>query len=242
MLQSPLSGSAPSLATGAEADGVGHRARLLARFDSNGLSALHPHEIVELLLTFAIPRKDTKPLAKDLLRRFGSLTGVLHASAQQLQEVSGMGTRTASLLSLVREVSATCLREKFDRKRLVHHRTDVDEYLRFHLGPRQTEYVAALFLDNTHCVLGVEILAEGTANQCAVYPRSVVEKALTYKASSFVLAHNHPGGSKEPSAADWQLTKRLCEIGALLDMPMIDHVIIARDGVVSLRERPLWPR
>ncbi len=219
----------------------GHRKRLLDRFAENGLGALHLHEIVELILTFTIQRRDTKPLARELVRRYRSLSALLNTDTGELVTVPGMGKRSAAHFLLIREIMAYCLKEKYERKSLITHRHDVEEYLRFHFGGRRDEYVAALFLGNRNQVLETGIIAEGTVNQCAVYPRMIVEKALRYGAASIIIAHNHPGGGLKPSEADWTLTERIFMICKLLDIPLLDHLIISQQQVVSLKELPRWP-
>lgn len=219
----------------------GHRKRLLERFEENGIGAFHLHEIVELLLTYTIPRRDTKPLARDLVRRYKSLSALFNAPAGELVTVPGFGKRSASLFSLIRELTAYCLKEKYDQKSMIGHRRDVEEYLRFYFGRRRDEYVAALFLGNRNQVLETEVIAGGTVNQCAVYPRAIIEKALHYGAASIIVAHNHPGGGLRPSEADWILTERLFAICALLEIPLLDHLIISQQEVVSLKEFPRWP-
>jgi DNA repair protein RadC len=221
-------------------DAVGHRKRLLDRFSGSGLASLHLHEIVELLLTFSIPRRDTKPLAKDLVRRYRSLSALLNAPAHELAEVNGIGPHCITHLALVREIMAYCLKERYQRKSLITHRRDVEEYLRTVFGHRRDEYVAALFLGNRNDVLETEILAEGTVNQCAVFPRRIMERALHYGATSIIVAHNHPGGGIKPSEADWSLTERLFAICRLLEIPLLDHLIISHQEVVSLKELPRW--
>jgi DNA repair protein RadC len=134
-----------------------------------------------------------------------------------------------------------CLKEKYREQPLIAHRTDVEEHLKFHFGLMREEYVAALFLDNGNRVLNTEIISEGTVNQCAVYPRTVIELALKRGAASIILAHNHPGGSTTPSEADWDITKRLFDIGKLLEIPLLDHIIIAKETAFSLRELSRWP-
>ncbi len=223
-------------------DTAGHRGRLLERFARAGLDSLHDYEILELLLAYAIPRRDTKPLAKTLLARFQTIGGVLNASAKELETISGIGKRAALLLALVREIGAYCLRENVRRRSVIAHRKDVEAYLRFHFGGRQDEFVAALFIDAANHVLETEIIAEGTVNQCAIYPRTIVEKAMRYGASSLIIAHNHPGGSIEPSEADWQITERLFSVCRLLDIPLLDHIIIVREKAASLRDLPRWPK
>ena len=220
---------------------TGHRKRLKERFAENGLGALHLHEIVELMLTYAIPRRDTKPIARELVHRYKSLNALLNAPADDLLKTAGLGEQSASFLLFIREVTAHCLKERYERKSMIAHRHDVEEYLRFHYGLRRDEYVAALFLGNRNQVLETEIIAEGTVNQCAVYPRIIMEKALRYHATSLIIAHNHPGGGLRPSEADWVLTERLFAICALLEIPLLDHLIISQQEVVSLKELPRWP-
>jgi DNA repair protein RadC len=218
----------------------GHRQRLRERLRTAGIKALSDYEILELLLTFVIPRRDTKAIAKELLDRFKTVSGVLHAGAAALAEVDGIGQNASFFLSVIAEVGAYCLAEKIEGRSAISHRQDVDNYLQLQYGRRGDEYIAALYLDNANRVLGTEVVAEGTVNQCVLYPRAVVERALKFKASSLILAHNHPGGTPQPSEADWQITRRLAEIGKLLDIPLLDHVIICQDRVVSLREMPRW--
>jgi DNA repair protein RadC len=149
--------------------------------------------------------------------------------------------RTAYFFGLLRDVMSTCLQERYEKQPYVSKRQDVEEYLRFHYGLQRDEYVAVLFLDNGNHVIGTEMVAEGTVNQCAVYPRVIVQKAIARGASSLILAHNHPGGSTDPSEADWQITTRLRQIGKLMDLPLVDHIIISRHGSTSLRELSRWP-
>jgi len=219
----------------------GHRARLRERFVRHGAAGLSGHEIIELLLTFAIPRKDTKTPAKLLLNRFGSLGGVLSAGPDRLRQVEGVGPQAAALLSLAGELTGCLLRERIEKRPAAASRADVEQYLRVHFGQRRDEFVAALFLDNAGRVISAEVVAEGTVNQCALYPRAVVEKAIGCGAASLIIAHNHPGGTTSPSEADWEITRRIAEVCGLLDMPLLDHLIACPDTVVSLREHTRWP-
>jgi DNA repair protein RadC len=219
----------------------GHRARLRERFAKNGINALHAHEIVELLLTYVIPRRDTKAAAKELICRYKSLNAMLNAPAGELLKVDGLGERSAEFLSFIREVNGFCLKEKYQRKSILSHRRDAEEYLRFNFGMRRDEYVAVLFLGNRNQVIETEIIAEGTVNQCSVYPRVIMDRALRCHATSIIIAHNHPGGGMKPSEADWVLTGRLFYICALLEIPLLDHLVISHDEVVSLKEMPRWP-
>lgn len=221
-------------------DSTGHRERLLERFAGNGLAALHLHEIVELLLTFSIPRRDTKPFARELVKRYKTLSALLNAQPEELVEINGITRRSALLFKLVQEIMAHCLKERYERKSLIAHRRDVEEYLRINFGSRRDEYLAALFLGNRHEVIETEIMAEGTVNQCAVFPRRIMEKAFRYGASSIIIAHNHPGGGLKPSEADWALTERLFAICRMLEIPLLDHLIISNQECASLKELPRW--
>ncbi len=219
----------------------GHRGRLLARFEQSGISSLADYEIIELILTFVIPRRDTKPIAKELVRKFKTLSGLFHADKSELEQITGIGRRASLLFSLMRDVIAYCLQEKYESRPQVSRSTDVEEYLRFNFGARGDEYVAALYLDSGNNVIATDIVGEGTVNQCAVYPRTIVEKAVRCKAASLILAHNHPGGGVSPSEADWNITLRIAEICRLLEIQLLDHVIVARDKTVSMRDMPRWP-
>jgi DNA repair protein RadC len=220
----------------------GHRGRLLQRFDKGGLDGMHDYEIMELLLTCIIPRKDTKPIAKDLIDRFGSVSSALHAPTAELLQVEGIGPRGVAFISFFRELISYCLTERFQGKSVLSHRSDVEAYLRFQLGQKRDEYIAVLFLDSGNHVLRTEIVAEGTVNQCVLHPRTIIEKALHYGAASMIIVHNHPGGSQRASEADWALTVRLFQSARILDIALLDHIIIARDSAVSLREQPRWPQ
>jgi DNA repair protein RadC len=222
-------------------DSSGHRARLRERFSRGGATALLDYEKLELLLTYAIPRSDTKDLAKELLKKFRSMGGVLHARPEQLQQVKGIGPNAASLLAIVREVAVSSMHEEVDKRDALNDRRSVNNFLRGQYGNRPDEYVSMLMLDSANRVMGAETLAEGTVNQCAIHPRTVVRKAILAGAAGMILAHNHPAGIAVPSEADWNLTKRLHDVGRLLDLPLLDHLIVCRDRVLSLRELPRWP-
>jgi DNA repair protein RadC len=219
---------------------AGHRQRLRDRFAATGVAGLADYEILELLLSYAIPRRDTKPLAKELIKRFKSVSAVLHAEPIALAEIDGIGENAATFLRLVRETGAYTLSEKIEGRSAISHRRDVEAYLRQSFGRRSDEFIAALYLDNANHILCAEEVAKGTVNQCVLYPRDVVERAIRHKASSLILAHNHPGGTAEPSEADWQITRRIIDIGKLLDIPLLDHIIVCQDRVVSLREMWRW--
>lgn len=219
----------------------GHRSRLIERYLCSGIDAFHPHEVLELLLTFSIGRKDTKPIAKRLIGRFKTVGAVCNAPADELREVAGIGDRSAALFSLVRDLLGWVLKERYHNTDILTNRNDVESYLRITFGSRRDEYLAALFLDAKNQVLHTEIIAEGTVNQCAVFPRVIFERALRCSAAAVIIAHNHPAGTTTPSEQDWQITNRIFTAGKLLDLPLVDHILICSEKTVSLRDLPRWP-
>ncbi len=227
----------PPAATGSS----GHRGRLLEKYAERGLSAFSGYEVLEFLLTYAFSRIDTKPLAKELLARYGTVSAVINAPFDELCEIKGLGRRSAALLTLVKDMIAYSLREGVVDKPIITQRGDVENYLRSKLRERRDECVIALYLDNGNRVLGDEIVAEGTVNRCVIFPRKVMEGAMKRSAASFILVHNHPGGTAAASEEDWKTTERLCNAGKQIDIPMLDHIIISKDKAVSLREFKRWP-
>jgi len=220
---------------------LGHRQRLLERYAKSGITGMHDYEIVELVLSFIIPRKDIKPMAKELIGHFKTIGALVHADPAHLEKFKGMGPRSARFFSLFKDVMAYCLNEQYEKQSIITKRRDVENYLRFHFGMRKDEFVAALFLDNSSRVIATEEITEGTVNQCVVYPRVIIEKALKHGATSLILAHNHPGGCANASEPDWLITEKLYAACKVLDMTMLDHIIIMRDQVISLKDHPRWP-
>jgi DNA repair protein RadC len=227
--------------SGKPSTSTGHHLRLRERYLAHGIDALHPVEVIELLLTYTIHRRDTKVIARKLIDRFKSLNGVCNAPVEELRNIRGIGHKSAALLVLVRDLLAYCLRERYEHHTIITHRSDVESYLRINFGYRNDEYVAAFFLDTANRLKQTDIIAEGTVNQCALFPRTVIEKALRCSAASMIIAHNHPGGTPMPSEQDWQLTERLFSAGKLLDISLVDHIIICAQKTVSLRELSRWP-
>jgi len=214
---------------------------LLEKYTDRGLSALSDYEVLEFLLTFALPRIDTKPIAKALLGRYGTVSAVINAPLDELCEIKGLGRRSAVLFTLVKDIMAYTLRERVVDKPIITQRSDVENYLRSRLSERRDERVIALYLDNGNRVLGDEIVAEGTVNRCVIFPRKVMEGAMRHSAAAFILVHNHPGGTAAASEEDWKTTERLYNAGKQIDIPMLDHIIISKDKAVSLREFKRWP-
>ncbi|MEJ5300643.1 MAG: DNA repair protein RadC [Thermodesulforhabdaceae bacterium] len=213
----------------------GHRRRLRERFATSGLEAFQDHEVLELLLTYAIPRKDVKSIAKKLLVHFKSLSSVFDAPRESLQSIEGVGPQAAILISLIPQLSE---RYAFDRQR--HRDTlscakDVWEYIK----PRVDKAFESLWmiaLDSQNKVLAAEMIQKGTVNRTVVIPRLVVETAIKHRATAVILVHNHPGGSTAPSQADRHITSLLKKTLEVLDIRLLDHLIITSSSYYSFAE------
>ncbi|OIO58882.1 MAG: hypothetical protein AUJ82_07670 [Verrucomicrobia bacterium CG1_02_43_26] len=219
----------------------GHRARLRGRFQKSGFEGFHEYEIVELLLTLCIPRRDVKNLAKRLFNHFGSIRGLLDASEQELRQVEGIGEVTPVALRIIRETANLYLRQTAEEKIVLNNSTDLEAFWRARLSPLTNEVFEVAYLDHRFQLQknGVERLSEGTVNRTVIYPRQVMESALRRSASGLVLAHNHPTGYPEPSAQDKNLTDALIAAGRSLNIQIIDHIIVAANKVFSFRREGL---
>lgn len=219
----------------------GHRSRLRERFASSGLDGFHDHEVLELILAFAIPRRDVKPLAKALLGEFQSLAAVLDAPSAVLQTVPGIGPQAALLLNLMPQLLERYQKDRWRETRLIHSTPDAIGYLSAVLGHARNEIFCVLALTSTNAVIALERIQEGTINRTAVFPRLVVEAALKHRATAIILAHNHPGGDPRPSEADRQITRKLTRVLAPLDIRVHDHIIISGSTGYSFAEHGEMP-
>jgi DNA repair protein RadC len=217
---------------------IGHRKRLRKRFLEGGEKSLSNRELIELLLTFAIPRKDTKPLAASLLHEFGSLSGVLRQPPSMLQKVDGIGPEASVLLSLVLRTASRSM-EPTGGTAVLDSPGAVKEYLRFRMGSYRKERFHALFLDSSNRLLASEDLEFGTVDRASVHPRNLVERVLSCNATAVILVHNHPGGRLEASREDVDLTRKLSALAGNLGFRILDHLIVTDQDVLSLREEGL---
>lgn len=217
----------------------GHRARLRARLLTGGESALADHELVEYLLMTAIPRKDVKPLAKSLLTRFGGLPGLLGADARALAQHPGMGETSAAALKIVAFATRRLARAGVQEMPVLGSWQALLDYLTIDMAHLAHERVRILFLNTQNRLIADELMSEGSIDEAAIHPREVIRRALDLGASALILVHNHPSGSPEPSRADIQITGRIAEAGRLLGIVVHDHVIVGRQGHVSLKAKGL---
>ena len=214
----------------------GHRGRLKDRFERAGIAGLQDYEVLELLLFYALPRKDVKPLAKDLMRRFGSLKGVLDAGHEALEGVPGIGRHAALLFRLVRDLGSLYLQKRAEEKEQISSTKELIDYCLSSMGGLKDEHFAVIYLNARNKIIKVETIQEGIVNQAVVYPRKVLEKALTHKASAIILVHNHPSGHVRPSDADIRLTRVLQDAARVMDIVLHDHLIVGENRFFSFRE------
>lgn len=216
-------------------DYLGHRDRLRQRFVARGADALDDYELLELVLFGPIPRQDTKPIAKALLRRFGTYAGVLRAPPEDLQEVKGVGKSAAVAIAAIGEAARRLAREEVLEQPVLSSWEKVIDYLRIELAQEKTEQFRILFLDSKNRLIGDEQQQQGTVNHTPVYPREVIKRALEMSATAIIMVHNHPSGDPAPSKADIAMTKEIRDVGKALGVTLHDHVIIGKSGHSSFR-------
>jgi DNA repair protein RadC len=205
----------------------GHRQRLRDRFLKEGLDGFAPHEVLELLLCYAIPQRNVNPLAHELLAHFGSLHGVFDATLEQLQEVDGIGAYAAAFLHIMAPLSRRIEISRMGQKPKLQNRREAQTYCVNILSGLAHEHFYLLALDAQMHLLGTALIGQGSLSEVPAYPRLAVEAAIKLGAHSVILCHNHPGGSIEPSDADLQATYRLAEVLSGIDVPVMDHIIVA---------------
>lgn len=217
----------------------GHRDRLKSRFAEHGLESFNDINALELLLFYAIPRKDTNVMAHDLVDRFGSLSGVFDASLRELTEVPGIGENTALLIKLVPQMMKKCQLSKVNDIRVFRSSNDLGRFLVPRFMDERDELALLLCLDSRKSLICCRVLNRGVVNAVDITVRRLVELALKNKAASLVLAHNHPEGIALPSREDEAFTRKAGEALRLMGMELVDHIIVAGDRYFSMRDSGL---
>ncbi len=213
----------------------GHRERLRKRFREAGADALADYELLELVLFRSIPRRDVKPIAKDLIRRFGSFAEVLAAPETLLQETESIGAGVIADLKLIEAAAVRITRGAIARRSVLDSWTAVLDYCRASMAFADKEQFRVLFLDKRNQLIADEVQQTGTVDHTPVYPREVVKRALELSASAIILVHNHPSGDPAPSSADIRMTREIVDIATPFSIEVHDHVIVGRKGHASLR-------
>jgi len=218
---------------------TGHRQRLRERFLRAGEASLSDYELLELLLFGANPRADMKPLAKELLQEFGSLTGVLNAEHVALLKINGVGETAIAILKAVQATLTRSLREQIMQKPILSSWSQVLEYCHLSMGYLKQEQLRLLFLDTKNCLIADEVQQTGTINHTPIFPREVVKRALDLSASAIIIVHNHPSGDPTPSKEDIEMTQHIRNVSTQLGIMLHDHIIIAKNRHYSFKTEGL---
>ncbi len=217
----------------------GHRQRVKSRYLAEGLDAFEDHQVLEMLLFFCIPMKDTNETAHRMIYEFGSLAGLLEAKPKDICRRCGVSENTAILVSLIPSLARRYFKGKWGDKPVLNGSVKAGEYAVSLFAGRTYENFFVICLDSQNRVNHAALVHEGTINEAAVYPRLIVETALRHQANSIILAHNHPGGSLEPSGADMDVTKKIVNAVEAVSIKVMDHIIVAGDKYYSFAEKGL---
>ncbi len=212
---------------------LGHRKRLRERFVKSGLKGFHDYEIIELLLTLGSPRKNCKPQAKEAIKRFKTLRGVLEATPEELQQIDGIGPHSVFGIKLAQEVAREFLREKIMDKPIFKSSQEIFDYLYHSMRDLKKERFKVIYLNSQNQIIEIVDLFEGTVNSSVISPREVTEGAIKYNATSLIFVHNHPSGDPAPSQNDKDVTRDLVYAGAIMRIRVLDHIIIGNNTYFS---------
>lgn len=214
---------------------VGHRDRLRERFLKSGVAGLQDYELLEIVLFSAIPRRDVKPLAKDLLKAFGSLSGVMGAEIADLQKVKGLGENAAVLMKAIHALTQRGLLGDIEKKPVLSSWQKLIDYCTVAMAHEKREQFRVIFLNRKNQLMADEVQQVGTVDHTPVYPREIVKRALEIGATALILVHNHPSGDPTPSDTDIAMTDEIIRAAAALDILVHDHLIISQNGYTSFK-------
>jgi DNA repair protein RadC len=214
---------------------LGHRERLRTRFREAGTEALTDYELLELVLFRALPRRDVKPLAKELIAKFGSFAEVVAAPDARLREVKGLGSSAITDLKIVHAAAGRMAKGQVHKRPVLSSWSGVLDYCRTTMAFEDKEQLRVLFLDKRNQLIADELQQKGTVDHTPVYPREVVKRALELSATAIILVHNHPSGDPTPSRADIQMTQTIVEIAKPLGVSVHDHIIVGKEGHASFK-------
>lgn len=214
---------------------AGHRARLRGRLLDHGGDALLDHELIEYLLALAIPRRDTKPLAKALLAEFGGIAGLLSADGVALRRVPGMGETSAAALKVAHAAALRLLKASTAERPVLANWQALLDYLHADMAHHAIERFRVLHLNTRNMLIRDELMSEGSIDEAPVYVREVIRRAIDFGSAALILVHNHPSGDPTPSRADIDLTRRIADAAKPLGITLHDHLIVGASGHSSLR-------
>ncbi len=219
-------------------DYIGHRQRLRARFLSGGGKDMPDYEFLELLLMIAIPRRDVKPLAKQLIKKFGTFAAVINAPLEDLLSVDGIKENSAAVLKIVKESALRMSWQNLqnDDMPVISNWDVMVDYARMAMSHLDVEEFRIVFLNAKLKVIAEEIQQRGTINQVAIHPREVIKAAINHGAASIILLHNHPSGDTTPSKSDIDITKQVTEAAKLVNISVLDHLIVSKFNIYSFKD------
>lgn len=222
-------------------DCSGHRKRIREKYLENSIHILFDYEILELLLSYAIPRKDTKNLAKELLKKFGSIEKTLKSDKDELEKVEGLGEASITFLKLIGELPAIFYENKLKNNDVitVKNKENLLKFLRSKIAYEKIEKFYVLYLSNSNELIACEEKSSGTLDRSAVYPREIYRDTIKYNAKAVILAHNHPSGNINPSKSDMDITKEIAEGLKNFDALLLEHIIITENSYFSFLEEGL---
>jgi DNA repair protein RadC len=222
-------------------DHAGHRKRVRDKFLKVGGDSFEDYELLEMILHMVIPQKDTKPLAKALLREFGSFSGVFSANEARLKKIDGLGETSVAYLKAIQATAVRFGRDGIDLdKPILSSWTQLIDYCTAQMAFESIEQFRILFLDKKNRLIADEVQQTGTVDHAPVYPREVVKRALELGATALILVHNHPSGDPSPSSADVRMTREIADVGKPLGITLHDHLVIGKSGHASLRSLKLF--
>ena len=231
-----------------DADRAGHRKRLRERYEKTGIHSFQDYEILELLLTYSVPRKDVKPIAKELMKRYKKVEDVLKADIRELEKIKGLGKNSGILLNVIGDLVKIFFQR--DHRELsksnnprdltsIGGKSDLINYLRSDIGFSGREEFKVLYLDSANHLIGDVVLFQGTLDRSTIYPREIIREAFLHEARSIIFAHNHPSGNLQPSKKDIELTNSMKIVFEEVGLRLLEHIIITRDSYFSFLEEGL---
>lgn len=231
LIENPIASTAPQKPNHA----AGHRERLRDRFSKAGVDGVQDYELLELILFRAIPRRDVKPLAKELLAKFGGFAETISAPVERLMEAKGVSRNVAQEIKIVQAAAIKLTQERILQRPALSSWKELLAYCRASMADEKTELFRILFLDRKNILIADEVQQRGTVDHTPVYPREVVKRALELAASSIILVHNHPSGDPTPSAADIEMTLNIVNAAKTLNIRVHDHLIIGHSSETSFK-------
>ena len=214
---------------------IGHRQRLKEKLLTNGANTIADYELLELVLSIAIPRKDVKPLAKELISKFKTFGGVITAKPTELSQIKGIGDTTIATLKIIEASQIKILKDKIEETSIISNWSELIDYCKLNIGNKDTEEFHILYL-NTKChLIKDETHSTGTINSSSVYTREIIKRVLELGATSIILVHNHPTGDSTPSKADISITQKIIKALETIDVSVHDHLIVSKGNYTSFK-------